>query len=82
MKTRSKAAKTPPAHPAVVASAVLSEANGSIWPGFVKKVAGGGTTVEPVVVDGEDGLYLTGDDHYDVDHYLTRLEGHAAVASA
>ena len=29
MKTRSKAAKTPPAHPAVVASAVLSEANGT-----------------------------------------------------
>ena len=26
--------------------------------------------------------YLTGDDRYDVDHYLTRLEGHAAVASA
>ncbi len=25
--------------------------------------------------------YLTGDDHYDVDHYLTRLEGHAAVAA-
>ena len=26
--------------------------------------------------------YLTGDDHYDVDHYLTRLEGHAAVAAS
>jgi hypothetical protein len=26
--------------------------------------------------------YLTGDDDYDVDHYLTRLEGPAAVVSA
>ena len=26
--------------------------------------------------------YLTGDDAYDVDYYLTRLEGHAAVAAS
>ena len=43
---------------------VLSQLNGSVWDGFVKKVASAGTTVVPVQVDGEQGYYVTGDDHF------------------
>jgi hypothetical protein len=43
---------------------VLSQLRGTVWDGFVKKAAGTGTTVEEVTVDGERGLYVTGDDHY------------------
>jgi hypothetical protein len=43
---------------------VLSQLRGTVWDGFVKKAAGTGTTVEEVSVDGERGLFVTGDDHY------------------
>ena len=43
---------------------VLSQLEGSVWDGFVKKVGARGTTVEPVQVDGEQGLFVTGDDHF------------------
>ncbi|HEY7794882.1 MAG TPA: hypothetical protein VIA10_12825 [Gaiellaceae bacterium] len=43
---------------------VLSQLNGSVWDGFVKKVGAGGTRVEPVQVDGEPGFFVTGDDHF------------------
>ena len=42
----------------------LSQLRGSVWDGFVKKAAGGRTTVEPVTVDGEQGLFVTGDEHF------------------
>ena len=41
-----------------------SRSSGTVWDGFVKKAAGTGTTVEEVSVDGERGLFVTGDDHY------------------
>jgi hypothetical protein len=43
---------------------VLSQLRGTVWDGFVKKAAGTGTTVEAVTVDGERGLFVTGDSHY------------------
>jgi hypothetical protein len=43
---------------------VLSQLRGAVWDGFVKKAAGTGTTVEEVSVDGEPGLFVTGEDHY------------------
>jgi hypothetical protein len=43
---------------------VLTELPGSVWPGFAKKVAGGGTRVEEVTVDAEPGLFVSGDDHF------------------
>ena len=43
---------------------VLSELRGSVWEGFVKKVGSRGTTVENVVVNGERGLFITGDEHF------------------
>lgn len=43
---------------------VLTQLNGAVWDGFAKKVAGGGTRVEDVVVDGERGLFVSGDEHY------------------
>jgi hypothetical protein len=50
----------PPERPRLV----LSQLRGAVWDGFVKKAAGTGTTVEDVTVDGERGLFVTGDDHY------------------
>ena len=43
---------------------VLSQLRGAIYEGFVKKAGGGGTIVEEVTVDGEPGLFITGDDHF------------------
>lgn len=43
---------------------VLSQLNGAVWDGFAKKAAGGGTRIEPVKVNGERGLFVSGDEHY------------------
>ena len=43
---------------------VLSQMRGAVWDGFVKKVGSSGTQIENVTVDGERGLYVTGDDHF------------------
>jgi hypothetical protein len=43
---------------------VLSQLNGSVWDGLAKKVAGRGTRVESVTVAGENGLFLSGDEHH------------------
>lgn len=43
---------------------VLTELRGSVWGEFVKKAAGPGTRVEEVEVDGEPGLFVSGDEHY------------------
>lgn len=48
-----------PASPRVV----LSQLRGSLYQGFVKKVAGSRTIVEEVTVDGEPGLFVSGDEH-------------------
>ena len=42
----------------------LSQLRGGVWDGFVKKVGGRGTTVEGVRVNGERGLFVTGEDHF------------------
>ena len=44
--------------------AVLTQLRGSVWGGFVKKAAGPGTKVEEVDVDGEPGLFVSGDEHF------------------
>jgi hypothetical protein len=43
---------------------VLSQLRGSIYEGFVRKAGGGGTRVEEVTVDGEPGLFVSGDEHF------------------
>ena len=43
---------------------VLSQLRGAIYEGFVKKTGSRGTIVEQVTVDGEPGLFITGDDHF------------------
>ena len=43
---------------------VLSQLLGSVWDGMVKKVGSRGTTVENVVVNGERGLFITGNEHF------------------
>ncbi|MBA2384985.1 MAG: hypothetical protein H0V68_10050 [Actinobacteria bacterium] len=43
---------------------VLTELRGGIFEGFVKKAVAGGTTVEEVEVDGEPGLFVSGNEHY------------------
>lgn len=43
---------------------VLSQLNGAVWDGFAKKAAGGGTRIEPVRVNGERGLFISGEEHY------------------
>ena len=42
----------------------LSQLRGGVWDGFVKKAGGRGTTVEDVTVNGERGLFVTGDEHF------------------
>jgi len=37
---------------------------GSVWDGFVKKVGAGGTSVQEVDVEGERGLFVSGDPHF------------------
>ena len=43
---------------------VLSQLRGSVYEGFVKKAGQAGTFVEEVTVDGEPGLYVSGDEHF------------------
>ena len=43
---------------------VLSQLRGAIYEGFIKKTGSRGTTIEQVMVDGEPGLFITGDDHF------------------
>ena len=43
---------------------VLSQLNGAVWDGFAKKAAGGGTRIEDVEVNGERGLFVSGDEHF------------------
>jgi hypothetical protein len=43
---------------------VLSQLRGAIYEGFVKKAGSRGTTIEPVTVRGEPGLFISGDDHF------------------
>ena len=43
---------------------VLSQLRGAIYEGFVKKTGSRGTIIERVTVDGEPGLFITGDDHF------------------
>lgn len=43
---------------------VLSQLRGSVYEGFVKKAGQAGTFVEVVTVDGEPGLYVSGDEHF------------------
>ncbi len=43
---------------------VLSELRGEVWDGFVRKVGSRGTRIEQVTVDGERGLFITGDEHF------------------
>jgi hypothetical protein len=42
---------------------VLTQGRGILWDGFEKKVAGTGTRVEEVKVNGEPGLFVSGDQH-------------------
>lgn len=50
--------------PAEMPRLTLSELRGAVWDGFVKKVVGSGTRVERVRVNGEDGLFASGADHF------------------
>ena len=43
---------------------VLSQLRGAVWDGMVKKVGGRGTRIESVTVDGEPGLFISGDEHF------------------
>ena len=43
---------------------VLSQARGSLYEGFIKKVGGRGMVIRQVTVDGEPGLYVDGPDHF------------------
>jgi hypothetical protein len=43
---------------------VLSELRGTVWDGLLKKIGGAGTRIDQVTVDGERGLFITGDEHF------------------
>ena len=43
---------------------VLSELRGTVWDGFIKKVGSSGTRIEQVTVDGERGLFISGEKHF------------------
>jgi hypothetical protein len=43
---------------------VLSQLRGSVWDGMIKKVGSRGTQIDEVAVDGEPGLFISGDEHY------------------
>ena len=51
------------------------ELRGGVWDGFVKKVGSTGTRVEQVTVDGERGLFVSGDQHF-----VMFLDANGAVA--
>ena len=50
----------PPRQPRLV----LSQLDGAVWDGFHKKAAGTGTKIEDVTVDGQRGLFISGNEHY------------------
>ena len=43
---------------------VLSELRGAVWEGFIKKVGSSGTRIDQVTVDGERGLFISGEEHF------------------
>jgi hypothetical protein len=43
---------------------VLTQLRGGVWGGFVKKVSSLGTRIVSVTVNGEPGLFITGDHHF------------------
>ena len=43
---------------------VLSELRGGVWDGFIKKAGSSGTRIEQVTVDGERGLFISGEEHF------------------
>ena len=43
---------------------VLTQLRGGVWGGFVKKVSSLGTRIVNVTVNGEPGLFITGDHHF------------------
>jgi len=43
---------------------LLSQVRGAVWDGFVKKVGGLGSSIEEIDVDGERGLYVSGERHF------------------
>jgi hypothetical protein len=43
---------------------LLTEGRGAIFEGFVQKSAGSGTEIERVSVDGAQGLFVSGEDHF------------------
>ena len=43
---------------------VLSQARGTVWNGFIKKMAVQGTIIDEVTVDGEPGLFVDGPQHF------------------
>ncbi len=43
---------------------VLTQVRGRLWEGFVKKVGSSGTQIDQVTVDGEPGLFVSGDEHF------------------
>ena len=43
---------------------VLSELRGGVWDGFIKKASSSRTRIEQVTVDGERGLFISGDEHF------------------
>ena len=54
---------------------VLSQLRGEVWDGFVKKVGSGGTHIDEVTVNGERGLFITGDEHF-----VMFLDGHGSIS--
>ena len=43
---------------------LLSQVRGRVWDGFVKKVGGRGSTIQEIDVEGERGLFVSGDPHF------------------
>ena len=43
---------------------LLSQIRGSVWDGFVKKVGSLGTSIQEVDVEGERGLFVSGEPHF------------------
>ena len=50
--------------PATKPRLVLTQLRGGVWDGFVKKVGASGTRVDHVTVNGERGLFVSGDEHF------------------
>ncbi len=60
--------------PARTPRLVLTQLRGRVWDGFVKKVGSSGTRIDQVTVDGEPGLFVSGDEHF-----VMYLDGSDAV---